>query len=334
MKLSIVVPMYNTSQWLERCLDSLSSQGLETSAYEIIVVNDGSTDNSEEVFAEYKKKHPEVNLSLVSQANAGLSAARNAGTRQATGDYIWWVDSDDFVEENVMAPLLERAIADNLDVHCFGLQLYYEHGDVEPYPIGDTSEGKVLAGPDFMLKVSMPPSAWAALYRRQFLIDNELEFMPNVLHEDQEFTMRAYFLAQRAAYTPTVVYNYFQREGSIMKSNVPKKTDDLVKICESLWAFLNEHTEEGTPIREFFYNRISFLFSQALSNLCRCGIHDFPGDPEKLPFYPLNITNSLPKKERYKYRLINVSVALYLSLYRKFSNKPVDKPGLKNLRTH
>ena len=334
MKLSIVVPMYNTGQWLKRCLDSLANQGLETQEYEIIVVNDGSTDNSEEVFAEYKNEHPELNLSLVSQANAGLSAARNAGTKQAQGDYVWWVDSDDFVEENVMAPLLERAIADNLDVHCFGLQLYYEHGEVEPYPIGDASEGKVLAGPDFMLKVGMPPSAWAALYRRQFLSDNELEFMPDVYHEDQEFTMRAYFLAQRAAYTPTVVYNYFQRDGSIMKSNVPKKTDDLVKICESLWAFLNAHTEEGTPIRDFFCNRISFLFSQALSNLCRCGIHDFPGDPTQLPFYPLNINASLPKKERYKYRLINLGVPLYLSLYRKFSNKPVEKPGLKNLRTH
>ncbi len=334
MKLSMVVPMYNTSQWLERCLDSLTAQGLETSEYEIIVVNDGSTDNSVEVFNDYKDKHPEMNLSLVSQANAGLSAARNAGTKKAQGDYVWWVDSDDFVETNVVAPLLERAVRDELDVHCFGLQLYYEHGNAEPYKIGDASGGQVLAGSDFMLKVAMPPAAWAALYRRQFLIENSLEFMPGVLHEDQEFTMRAYFLAKRVAFTPVTVYNYFQREGSIMKSNTPKKTDDLVQICESLWNFLNAHTEEGTPIREFFYNRISFLFSQALSNLCRCGIHHFPGDPTKLPFYPLNINYSLSKKERYKYRLINVSVALYLSLYRKFSNKPVQNPGLKNLRTH
>ena len=109
MKLSIIVPMYNTSQWLKRCLDSLNNQGLETQEYEIIVVNDGSTDNSEEVFLEYRKEHPGMNLTLLSQANAGLSAARNAGTRQAQGEYVWWVDSDDFVEPDVI--LLPRAIS-------------------------------------------------------------------------------------------------------------------------------------------------------------------------------------------------------------------------------
>ena len=346
MKLSIVIPIYNVSKWLGRCIASIRNQGMELEDYEIIAVNDGSTDDSMAVLEAFRKTEEEHgivgNWVVINQENKGLSAARNAGLKVAKGTYVWWVDSDDYLEPCCVSKLLNRADRDQLDVVCFGLQLVTETiagetvtgSSVEPYNISDGTNGEVVKGEKFMLSCGMPPAAWAAIYRRSFLEARRLKFMEGVLHEDQEFTPRAYFMAKRIAFENIVVYNYVQRSGSIMKSENPKKTTDLVKICKSLWNFAQENTQIESSIRYCFVNRISFLFSQALANLCRCGTYEFPTNYKELPFYPLSINSYLSKKERYKYTLINSSVPLYLSLYHKFVNTDKPRSAKKNLRTH
>ena len=347
MRLSFIIPIYNVSKWLGRCLASIRNQGLAPEDYEIVAVNDGSTDDSMEVLDAFRREEEKAGVKtgswvIVNQENKGLSAARNAGLKVARGSFVWWIDSDDYIEPCCAEKLLERAEKDRLDVLCFGLQLVYESapGDnksmtpPEQYNIPDGTGGAVVKGERFMLEVGMPPAVWSAIYRRSFLEARGLKFMEGVLHEDQEFTPRAYFLARRIAFENMVVYNYVQREGSIMKSENPKKTTDLVKICTRLWNFAQENTQIESSIRYCFINRVSFLFSQALANLCRCGIYNFPGDYKSLPFYPLSINKYLGKKERYKFTLINSSVPLYLSLYHKFVK--TDKPfkAKKKLRTH
>lgn len=347
MRLSIILPIYNVSKWLGRCLASIRNQGLNPEDYEIVAVNDGSTDDSMEVLEAFRQEEEKAGVKtapwvIVNQENKGLSAARNAGLKAAHGTFVWWVDSDDYLEPCCAVKLLERAEKDRLDVLCFGLQLVYDAvpgaeqpiANSEPYNIPDSTKGAVVKGEKFMLQVGMPPAAWAAIYRRSFLEARALKFMEGVLHEDQEFTPRAYFLAKRIAFENCIVYNYVQRDGSIMKSESPKKTDDLLKICNSLWKFAEDNTQIESSIRYCFVNRVSFLFSQALSNLCRCGIYVFPGDYKSLPYYPLSINKYLGKKERYKFTLINSSVPLYLSLYHKFvkTNKP--QKAKKKLRTH
>jgi glycosyltransferase involved in cell wall biosynthesis len=339
MRLSIIISVYNVRQWLARCVASCKNQGLNVDDYELVVVNDGSTDDSMAVIEAIRQEEaqsgtPSAQWVIVNQLNQGLSAARNAGLAAAHGEYVWWVDGDDFVGPNTVVPLLQRAVAEQLDVLCFDMNLYTEgeHPKVQRYAVPDETGGKVVDGTTFLLKVDMPPAAWAALYRRDFLLAHDLHFLTGALHEDQEFTPRAYFFAERIAYSNTPVYNYVQREVSIMNSLNPRKTDDILIICSRLWNFAQEHTEAGTPIRLFFLNRISFLFSQALSNLCRCGIFEFPGDCKALPYYPLSINKLLTQAQRYKYRLINASVPLYMNLYRKFNSK---KPGRsRRLRTH
>jgi len=340
MRLSIVLPIYNVEKWVGRCIASIRNLGLEPSDYEIVAVNDGSTDDSMKILEAFREKETEAGVEtapwvIVNQKNKGLSAARNAGLKAAHGTYVWFVDTDDYLVPGVGKQILEHAENERLDVLCFGLQLVEEKGgDIIAYDIPDASEGKRLKGEEFLLKVGMPPAAWCALYRRGFLQSNKLEFLEGVLHEDQEFTPRAYFLARRIAFDPVVVYNYVQREGSIMKSANPKKSDDMLVVCQRLWDFAMEHTQIESSIRYLFVNRVSFLFSQALANLCRCGIKEFPGDEKKLPYYPLSINQYLNKKERYKYQLINSSVHLYLNLYRKFvKTDKAQKPG-RQLRIH
>lgn len=339
MRLSIIIPIYNVAKWLGRCIASVRNQGLAPEDYEIVAVNDGSTDDSMKVLEEFMLREAKSGVKtapivIINQKNQGLSAARNAGLKVAKGNYIWWVDSDDTLEACFVPRLLERAEKERLDVLCFGLNLVYEDGRSEKYAIPDSTKGKTVKGEEFMIKVGMPPAAWAAIYRRGFLERYGLKFYEGIMHEDQEFTPRAYFLAKRIAFEDVAVYNYYQREGSIMKSDNPKKTDDMLIVCKQLWDFAMEHTQIESAIRYIFLNRISFLFSQALSNLCRCGLFEFPGDYKSLPYYPLSINGYMSKKERYKYRLINQSVPLYLKLYSKFVKPEKQTAVPRRFRTH
>lgn len=337
MRISIIIPIYNVSKWLGRCIASIRNQGLAPSDYEIIAVNDGSTDDSRQVLEEFLAREAQSGVEtapvvIVDQPNRGLSAARNAGFKKARGNYVWWVDSDDCLEACFAPRLLERAEKERLDVLCFGLNIVDEDtGESKPYEIIDKTNGRTVRGEEFMLNCSMPAAAWAAIYRRGFIERYGLQFLEGAFHEDQEFTPRAYFFARRIAFENVNVYNFFQRKDSITNSRNPKKTQDLLNICQRLWDFAMEQTQIESAIRYVFVNRVSYLFSQALSNLCRCGQYEFPGDYKSLPYYPLSVNHYLSKKERYKFTLINQSVPLYLKLYRKFV-KPTRT--VNKLRTH
>lgn len=339
MRLSFIIPFYNVSKLLGRCIASVRNQGLAPEDYEIVAVNDGSTDDSMQVLLDFIERERQSGIKtapivIVNQENQGLSAARNAGFKQAKGNYVWWIDSDDTLEACFAPRLLERAEKERLDVLCFGLNLVDEEaGNATKFEIEDKTKGRTVKGEEFMLKCSMPPAAWAAIYRRGFIERYGLQFYPGIFHEDQEFTPRAYFLARRIAFEDVCVYNYYQREGSIMKSCNPKKTDDLLLVCRRLWDFAMEHTQIESAIRYTFVNRVSFLFSQALSNQCRCGLNEFPVDYKSLPYYPLSINGYMSKMERYKYRIINQSIPLYLKLYGKFV-KPEKSKGANKLRSH
>lgn len=199
-KLSIIVPVYNVENWLSRCASSLINQDLDKSEYEIIFVNDGSTDDSFEIAKKYSESYD--NIILISQENKGLSAARNAGINKANGKYIWFVDSDDWIEPNIAGQLLKEAEDCGLDVLCFGLNIAFEDGRSNSFGIKNGTDSKVLRGDIFVLKVGMPPAAWCAIYRTEYIKKNSLYFMVGVLHEDQEFTPRAYVLAERIKYIP------------------------------------------------------------------------------------------------------------------------------------
>lgn len=337
MRLSFIIPIYNVSKWIGRCIASVRNQGLDPKDYEIICVNDGSTDDSRQVLENFLAREAQSGVEtapviIIDQENRGLSAARNVGFKRARGNYVWWVDGDDNLESCFAPRLLERAEKERLDVLCFGLNLVDEEkGTSTPYVIKDKTNGKTVKGEEFLLKCGMPAAAWAAIYRRGFIERYGLQFLEGAYHEDQEFTPRAYFFARRIAFENLNVYDFYQRDSSITNSRNPKKTDDLLNICQRLWDFAMEHTQIESAIRYTFINRVSYLFSQALSNLCRCGLYEFPGDYKSLPYYPLSVNSYLTKTERYKFTLINQSVPLYLKLYRKFvkPTRPVNK-----LRTH
>ncbi len=256
-KLSIIVPIYNVEQYLRKCVDSLLAQNI--SDYEIILVDDGSTDNCPAICDEYASPSfvnsltHSVVIKVIHQPNAGLSAARNSGVRIANGDYLMFVDSDDYIESNVLKGLMEQVGRDNLDVLRYRLQYVNPQYEVyNPYKSdpfkGNDYSAEVTDGVTFLnTRMNTQCYAWQYVVRRSLLITNEglanervndCLFTSGIYFEDTDWTPRMLIRARRAASTNTVVYNYLQREGSITKavnrSKQQKVLDDKMRLISEM----------------------------------------------------------------------------------------------------
>lgn len=310
MKLSIIVPVYNVGHLLDKCLESLFLAKLKEADFEIILIDDASpsADVEATIIEKYLSLHNNLKY-LHHEKNKGLSAARNTGLMFANGKYVWFVDSDDSINQEYLPELLKVADGRCVDVLCFGFNMIDEESDDKTENIIRSIDyERIYRGDDFLLEVPMHVMAWSALFRRDFLRNNNLSFCEGILHEDQEFTPRAYLLAERISYVGWPIYNYLQRKGSIMKSVNPKKIEDLITICDRLSDFAQNYTLHDSQIRCFFMNRVSFLYSQALRNMAICGYRHH--DNKK--FFPLSINKCLTRKEKMQYRLINFNVRLYV----------------------
>lgn len=209
--LSLVVPVYNVAPFLERCLASLAAQNLD--GMEIVFVDDGSTDDCPAILARYAAQHPEMHV--IRQDNGGLSAARNTGLDHIRGEYVAFVDSDDWIEPGYYRRLLDLARAKNLDI-AHGNAMYHFEGRREDHPIyRDALSTEVMPGREVLRRRLADKTflhmVWMHLYRRDFLERLGMRFVPRLIHEDVPWTTRAFLQAQRVAYDPTPGYFYRQR---------------------------------------------------------------------------------------------------------------------------
>lgn len=235
--LSIIVPIYKVEPYLRKCVDSLLAQDMFSDEYEIILVDDGSPDDCGKIADEYAAKFG--NIRTIHQENGGLSVARNTGIMAAQGKYIQFVDSDDYLEPNVLRSLVDRAERDNLDVLRFNYRNVNENYE-EFWPNKTPKqtwgyEESVVDGVAFLNE-----RLGYACYAVQFLIRKELLadclFKPNIYFEDVEWTPRMLLKAKKVTSTKEVVYNYLYRESSISRNdsdNHRRKSlnDRLLLIC-------------------------------------------------------------------------------------------------------
>ncbi len=233
MKLSIVIPAFNTEAYLGRCLDSCLDQDVPASDYEIVVVNDGSTDGTPAVAERYAAAHPSVKV--FSQENGGLSRARNAGLERAGGEYVWFVDSDDTVAPHCLGGLLGMCTGSRLDILAVSSERVVD-GKAYPHAVFAPSlHGKVFSGPEVLRKdLVVSPCAPFMLFRRRFLTDRSLSFYPGILHEDEEFSPRALYSAGRVSFCERICYSAHIRGGSIMQTVNPRRATDMLLIADRL----------------------------------------------------------------------------------------------------
>ena len=225
-KLSIIVPIYNVEKYLRKCVDSLLGQDLPPEEYEIILVNDGSPDGCDSICEEYAARFGQVKV--IHRENGGLSAARNSGIKVARGQYVQFVDPDDFLEPNVLKALVEKMDADNLDVLRFNYQNVNERYEVfspnkDPKRWVNYSDSVC----DWLafLNERLGPAcyAWQFVVKRTLLSDKINWFKEGIYFEDMEWTPRILLQADRVSSVDTILYNYLIREGSITLSVDEKK---------------------------------------------------------------------------------------------------------------
>lgn len=229
--LSIIVPIYNVEKYLERCIRSLLVQDIESSDYEIVMVNDGSTDNS---FALAQKLcNLATNVKLVTRENGGLAAARNTGIENASGKYLMFVDSDDYLMPNILKNLLSIAEEKNLDVCEARMKVMKENGTYQEGLIQPFSPSEVVDGEYALLHGVNIASVCGMLYSSEFISNNHLRFTEGMTHEDVDFNTRVYPIAQRICFTDIISYVYFWNGESLNRSINIKKVkkalmDDII----------------------------------------------------------------------------------------------------------
>lgn len=228
MTFSVIVPIYNVEDYLEECLQSLKAQNFDD--YEVICVNDGSTDNSRKILSTWERNWPKMRV--IDRDNGGLSAARNTGLREATGNYVIFVDSDDWVEASMLSTLAQAI--DNEDIVCFACRRT-DSGATDSFLEEENSGWDYYNRHALETRMATPfVCVWQRCYRRQFLMDNNLWFQEGILHEDNEFTPRVLFKAQALKVIPQVLYNYRVRPNSIMTHKRLRNKEDLICIANEL----------------------------------------------------------------------------------------------------
>ncbi|MBQ0145005.1 MAG: glycosyltransferase [Bacteroidales bacterium] len=258
-RISLVIPMYNVEKFLGRCLDSCLEQDIPADDYEIIAVDDESPDNSRKIAEEYASRHSCIKV--IRQKHAGLSAARNLGLRTAEGSYVWFIDSDDWIERDSLGAILHLCESQGLDILRICGENVHEDRSERRFSIGDTS---VRPGWTMIDDSKLQLCAPFSIYRRTFLIYNNLKFIRGIYHEDAEFTPRAYYHAGKVGALDQVLYFVQQNEGSITRSYNPQRSLDYLEVViPSLSEFSKTVQEDCKP---GFDNLISSNFSNALKN--------------------------------------------------------------------
>ena len=315
MKLSIIVPVYNVADYLAKCLDSLITQDLPQDEYEVIVVNDGSTDNSGQIAKKYADKYS--NIILINQENQGLSGARNTGISNAKGEYIQFVDSDDYLEPMVLGELIEKIEKENLDVLRFNYENVNESGKII-YPNKDPKHfvdfsNDVVDGLTFLNK-RLGPACYAVQFiiRKSLLLKNNLLFKSGIYFEDTEWTPRMLLQALRISSVKTIIYYYLIREGSITKA---VNRDKQRKVLEDKILLLQSMKEQLilNPYA-IWYNAI--IASTVLSTINYIATYFYEERKhymrkiKEIKVYPLSYYQSTKSVKR-KLQIINLSPIFY-----------------------
>lgn len=244
MQLSIIIPIYNVEPFIDKCLNSIYSQGFPENLFEVIAVNDGTPDNSMASVEQYAARHD--NLIIVNQQNQGLSVARNNGMAASSGDYVWFVDSDDWLLPDALQVVAET-VKSHPEVEVFATVLMMNFEDTGNKSVEYKPNFAVKNGRDYMFR-NHDANCGACqryIFKRSFLDEHRLRFMPHVYHEDGEFSLRMLYLANCLMIVPQPLYNYRLRSsGSIMSSRKMQMNYDLVKIYRVLEDFCKENVAD------------------------------------------------------------------------------------------
>lgn len=300
--LSIIVPVYNVEEYLEECLKSIIS--IKDVKTQIICIDDCSTDSSSAILNKYDNYN---NIEIVkNKNNIGLASSRNEGLKRADGQFVLFVDSDDFINPDSIKNIVNKAIEDSLDVLYFDVE---EFGNLEGTDTNrrkrkyryETSDGVTIL--DHMIRnKEMFGSVWSALYRKSFLCEGNIKFIDGILHEDIPYTFEVLNQAKRVSVVNELGYFYRQHEKSILhQNNYLSRATGLIVGYSRLVCIWNETMQKNQAILPIpsIDKYLASILSMIHSNIRKSGVSDYEG-------YPIvnHFVNNLKINEYAKYNTV------------------------------
>jgi len=250
LKLSFIVPCYNVEKYIKDCLDSLLAQDIPESEYEIICVNDCSVDNTREIILDYKRRHCNI-LLIDNEINKKQGATRNLGLYIAQGKYIWFIDSDDYIENNVIQKLINEMEESELDILNFELSRVDKNNVVTKRKIADTTD--VIKGSKFIRQFDedwqINGSVSTKIFRRSYLEDTQLFFSKSSYLEDQIYSLRSVFYANRFRHFEEYCYYYrYNPESTLNTRMTSNKYMSIFRLSSDLFTFSHEIEREDKKL--------------------------------------------------------------------------------------
>ena len=308
MKVSIIVPVYNVESYLDKCLNSLVNQTLKE--IEIIIVNDGSTDNSKKIIDKYAKKYK--NIIAITKENGGVSEARNLGLTKATGEYIAFLDSDDWVELDMYEKMYQKALAENFDIVACDTQAIFPNE--KQYIGSNIKEDNVLNN---TLMIDAYAVLWNKIYKKELLEGIKFKKGMNFC-EDVEFLYMIYPKIKKIGVIKEPLHNYLQREGSLTYV-YDKKLYKLIEAMDDIVNYYKENNILDKYMAEIEYTYARYLYATFIKRIARTRNKEEFNKAVNLVLEKVNKEYPNNKKKKYLKGLNPKSI------YIKYFNKTLSK---------
>lgn len=239
-KLSIIIPVYNVQEYVEKCVLSVAQQNIPHEDYEIILINDGSTDKSLEVINIISKKYS--NITIHTQKNTGLGGARNTGLELSKGEYVWFIDSDDYMQNDMLSEIMDIIKTKTIDVIAMDYNIVNVKGDIlssDGY-LND-SKNNIITGADFYFKNYTKSYTCMFVFKRDLFINNGLRFKERINMQDSEIFPKLMYFTNNMCLLNKAIYNYVQHDNSFTNSSNPevryKYFESIITVKKSLADF-------------------------------------------------------------------------------------------------
>ncbi len=261
-KFSIIIPVYNVEEYIEKCLESVKNQTYKD--YEVIIVNDGTKDNSMEI----AEKYP---FTIISQENQGLSVARNTGVKHATGEYILFLDSDDYLEKDTLKEI-EKSLSNNPDIVRFQIKEVYEDKKEISYSEKSFTGKNGEEAFEEIVKYHFIENAWCYAIKRKYYEKEKFSFKKGTIHEDFGLIPLVIIKAKKVNSISYIGYNYRQRQGSIMNS---KNYDKIKKQVSDFYTHYKYLKKEANKINGNTIIFKSYIANSMLKKICELKKEDY-----------------------------------------------------------
>lgn len=235
--ISIIVPIYNAEKYIAKCVDSLVNQTKKE--LEFILINDGSTDNTEEIIKTYKDKR----IKYYKNKNQGIGKTRNFGISKSTGKYIMFLDSDDYLSKNACQKMYEKILESNSDLVICDFYKVYDSGKTEEVKLPNFSETSLKGKPSIINEINLAP--WNKIYKRELIIKNKIKFIENLKYEDAPFVIEALSKAKKISKLNESL-NYYVIHGNSETTVRDKRCFDILKIVD----IIRRNTKDKKYLKE------------------------------------------------------------------------------------